>query len=376
MNGFRIGRIFGFTIRIDFSWFVIFFLILWTFTVAVFPRQVPGLAPGVYIAMAVAGTLIFFSSLLMHELSHSIVARRRGIEIEGITLFIFGGVSQTRGEPDSARDEFVIAGVGPLTSLAIGLALGGVAYVLSRLNVTPAVFVVLQYTAMLNVIIAVFNLMPGFPLDGGRLFRAAVWKFTGDLRRATKVASTAGSVFGWLLVGLGLLQAFFGAVVGGLWLVFIGWFLRNAAIMSWRQYLVKQALEGVRADQVMSRDPVGVSPDLPLDELTNDYFLRQKYVVYPVVDGDGRKPLGVIGLSQVRGVPKEEWPARRVRDTMAPLDETNTVESTDDVDHVMDRLRTSSSKRVLVLDDGRLVGIISPADIAAWLERMRFPEAR
>jgi len=374
MNGFRIGRILGFTIRVDFSWFIVFFLILWTFSVAVFPRQVPNLSTPVYLAMAVTATVIFFSSLLAHELSHSIVARRRGIRVEGITLFIFGGVAQTHGEPETAQDEFAIAGIGPLTSVAIGILLIGAGYLLNQAGASRAVTAVLGYTGVLNIILAVFNLMPGFPLDGGRLFRAFVWKITGDPRRATRIASAAGSAFGFLLVALGFLQVFQGALVGGLWLVFIGWFLRNAAIASWRHYLVKQALQGVRAEQVMSRNPVTVPPDLSLEELTNEYLLRQKYVVYPVLDG-GTSPIGVIGLAQVREVPREEWSKRRVRDTMTPVDETNTVRSDDDVDRVMDRLSQSSLKRVLVVDDGELVGIISPVDIAQWLERARLPEA-
>lgn len=374
MNGLRIGRIFGFTIRIDFSWFIVFFLILWTFTVAVFPRQVPGLSAGAYIAMAAAATVIFFASLLAHEVSHSLVARRRGIRIEGITLFIFGGVAHTRGEPRSARDEFAIAGVGPLMSVAIAILLLGGAFLLNRLGASRAVTVVLAYTGTLNIVLAVFNLMPGFPLDGGRLFRAAVWKFTGDLRRATRIASGAGSAFGLLLVALGFLQVFQGYLVGGLWLVFIGWFLRNAAAASWRQYLVKKALEGVRAEQVMTPDPVTVPPDLSLEQLSEEYLFRQKYVVYPVLDG-GKSPIGVIGLGHLREIPREEWSRRKVRDTMAPVDATNTVASSDDVERVMDRLRVSALKRVLVVDDGRLVGIISPADIAQWLERTRLSEA-
>ena len=374
MNGFKVGRIFGFTIRVDFSWFIIFFLILWTFTVAVFPRQVPGLSTSSYILMSVAATLLFFSSLVAHELSHSLVARRRGIPIEGITLFIFGGVSHASGEPKTPKDEFAIAGVGPLTSILITVLLVAVAFLLSRVGAGRPVTVVLQYTAMLNFVIAVFNLMPGFPLDGGRLFRAIVWKFTGDLGRATRIAAAAGSMFGFILVALGFLQVFQGFLVGGLWFVFIGWFLHNAARATWRQYLIKQALQGVRAEQVMSPDPVAVPPDLSLEQLANDYLLRQKYVLYPVLDG-GVAPIGVIGLGQVRKVPREEWSSRRVRDTMAPVNETNTVASTDEVERVMDRLRTSPSKRVLVVDDGRLVGIISPADITEWLERTRLPEA-
>ena len=208
MNGFRVGSILGFTVRVDFSWFIVFFLILWTFAMGVYPATVPGLSRGVYFVMGVTTTLLFFASLLTHEISHSLVARAKGIPVEGITLFIFGGMAQTRGEAESPRDEFLIAGVGPLTSLVLALGFGGLFMIGAGFGAGARA--VLRHLAVLNVTIAVFNLLPGFPLDGGRLFRAALWKMTGDLTRATRIASRAGSGLGLLLVAIGIWQTFGG----------------------------------------------------------------------------------------------------------------------------------------------------------------------
>lgn len=274
MGDFRLGSILGFEIRIDFSWFIIFFLILWTFTAGVFPLNYPGLSTGTYIGMGVAGTLLFFASLVTHELSHSLIARTKGIPVEGITLFVFGGMARTRMEAEDPGDEFVIAGIGPVASIGIGILFGLIWWVGTGAGWSVAITGVAQYLAFLNVLLAVFNLLPGFPLDGGRLFRSAVWKVTGDLTKATRWASTGGKWLGYLLVGFGIWQAFQANVLGGLWLVFIGWFLRNAAVASYQQHVLRTVLEHVPARDAMSRNPETVAPDLTLQQLVDDYFLQ------------------------------------------------------------------------------------------------------
>jgi Zn-dependent protease/predicted transcriptional regulator len=369
MGDFRLGSVFGFEIRIDFSWFIIFALILWSFSFGVFPASFPGLGPVSYIGMGVAATLLFFASLLAHEISHSLVARSKGVPVEGITLFIFGGMARTRLEAEEPGDEFLIAVVGPVSSIVIGALFGLVWWVGTRAGWSPAVTGVAAYLGVLNVALAVFNLLPGFPLDGGRLFRSIVWKITGDVTRATRVASTGGRWLGYILVGLGILQAFGGNVLGGLWLVFIGWFLRNAAIASYEQHLIRMVLEGVRAADTMTRNPETVEPDLTVQQLVDDYFLRQRYQAYPVAE-DGR-PVGIVTLHQVKELPREEWPRRTVRSIMAAAEDGLTVRPEEPMTRVLEKMEGSSVRRVLVTRDGHLEGIITAADVAAWLDRVR-----
>jgi Zn-dependent protease/CBS domain-containing protein len=370
VGGFKLGKVFGFEIRVDFSWFIIFFLILWSFASAVFPAHAPGLSRFLYVVMGVAGAVLFFGSLLVHELSHSLVARAKGIPVDGITLFIFGGMAHTRSEAESPGDEFAIAGIGPVTSLLIAAALLALWYVGARAGWPPAITVVLQYIGGLNVLLAIFNLLPGFPLDGGRLFRALVWKLTGNLTKATAVASTAGRWLGYGLVAYGLLLAFRGNVFGGLWLVFIGWFLRSAAVASYRQVLVKDTLEGASARQAMTPVPQTVPADISLLELMDNYFLRRRFLSYPVVE-DGGRAVGIVTLNQVKEVPGEEWGSRSVRDTMAPATEALVVSPEEDMAVVLDKLQHSPVRRVLVMRNGELEGIITAGDVTNWLERIR-----
>lgn len=374
MTGVRIGRVIGFEIRVDFSWFILFFLILWTFTAAVFPRSAPGLPQHIYPVMGLGGTLIFFVSLLAHELAHSVVARSKGIPVDGITLFLFGGMAHTRMEAESPGDEFQIAAVGPLMSFFIALLLGGIWYLGVNAGWTPAVTAVLQYLSILNAALAIFNLLPGFPLDGGRLFRAVVWRITGDHLRATRVASGGGRVLGYALVIFGLLSAFTGNVMGGLWMVFIGWFLRNAAISSYQQHVLLSVLAGVRAGRAMTPDPEAVPASASVQELLDEYLMRRRFSAYPVFDGD--RVVGIITLHAIREVPREEWGGRTARDVMVPLSDAVIVRPEDNMVTVLDRLRASPARRVLVMRDGTLAGIITASDIAFWLERARQESAR
>jgi len=366
MDGMRLGAIGGFEIRIDVSWFVILFLILWSFSTVVFPAQYPDRSTGTYLGMGAAGALLFFASIVAHELSHSLVARRKGIPVEGITLFIFGGIAHTRMEAESPGDEFVIAGVGPLSSLAIAVLFGGVWWVGGAVGMPGAVTVVARYMAFLNVALAVFNLLPGFPLDGGRLFRSIVWKISGDLNTATRWATTGGRLLGYGLMALGVLELLAGLGLGGLWLVFIGWFLRNAAVMSLRQHVVASFLHGVAAREVMTPGPDVVTPALTLDELVEGHFLRKEHAAFPVVE-DGH-PVGLITLQHVKAVPRDLWGSRRVGDIMRDLSGL-TVGPRESVTRALELMEQEGERRVLVLDGDRLAGIISASDIAGWLQR-------
>jgi Zn-dependent protease/CBS domain-containing protein len=374
MRGFKLATIIGLEIRIDYSWFILFFLILWTFTFGVFPLQAPGLASGAYIAMGIIGTLLLFASLLAHEMAHSIVARAKGIPVEGITLFIFGGMAHTRMEAERPGDEFAIAGVGPLASVLIGglfwlLALAG-----QQLGWSPAVVVVARYLAFINVVLAVFNLLPGFPLDGGRLFRALVWKATGSLHKATRWATNGGRFVGYFIMALGILSFFGGNIIGGLWFVFIGWFVRNAADASFTQHVLRESLAGVAARDVMTSDITSVPAAMSLQGFVEEFILRGRHTAYPV-EQDGH-PVGMITLANVKAVPREEWPHRRVADAMKAIPEQGFVSPKEPMSKVLERFGGADSGRLLVARDGELVGIITRADLARWLERAELLEEK
>jgi Zn-dependent protease/CBS domain-containing protein len=372
LRGFRIGSVFGIEIRIDYSWFVIFVLILWTLTLNVFPSAHPGQGTMTYVLMGLSGTLLFFASLLAHELSHSLVARSRGIPVHSITLFIFGGIARTTSEFESPGDEFRIAAAGPVSSLLIAGLFWLVWWLGTRLGLPVAVTGVASYLALINFVLVVFNLFPGFPLDGGRLFRALVWKRTGDVGRATRIATNGGKVFGYMLMVLGLLNMFGGNGLGGIWLVFIGWFVRMAAESSYVQHVLRRSLEGVQARDVMTPDPQTVEPGATLLLFLEDHVLEGRHHSYPVTE-NGRA-VGLITLARVRAVPKNEWSARTVRDAMIPMSADVAVDPDDSVADAMQKLNESPVGRILVTDADRLVGIISQADVARWLERQRLRE--
>ena len=371
MFGVKIGTIFGIDIRVDFSWFIIFFLILWSFTSAVYPESVPGLQPLAYLAMGVCGTLLFFASLVAHELSHSVVARRRGIPVEGITLFIFGGMAITRAEAQKPSDEFVIAGVGPLASIAIAAGLALLQFVGTLVGWPLAVSSVLYNTMLLNLMLAAFNLLPGMPLDGGRILRALVWKATGNATRGARVAANAGRGLAIMLIGFGLFQALNGNVIGGLWLVFIGWFLNNAALSSYRQYVAKP-LGVLRARDAMTASPECVDQETSIAVAVTEYFTRRRYTAYPVLSRG--RAVGVITFTQARDVPLEQWATQTVKSVMTPLTDDVVVKPDEGLTVVLDRMRRSPVRRLLVMRGANLEGIISAHDVAAWLERERQSE--
>jgi Zn-dependent protease/CBS domain-containing protein len=367
-SGIRLGSVGGFEISLDYSWFVILVLIVASFSTAVFPPAAPGHGRTVYILMALVGALLFFTSLLVHELAHSFVARAKGIEVEGITLFIFGGMARTSREASTPGDEFLIAAAGPLASFALAVLFSLVASAAPSIGLGLEFVVVAEYLGVLNLVLAVFNLLPGFPLDGGRLFRAALWRVSGSFRRATRIASGVGRGLGWVLIGLGI-YSFFGGngFIGGLWLVFIGWFLAHAARMSYQQVLLQEMLGPLTAAQAMSPEPETVSPDLPIERLVHEHFLRMPYSAFPVTD-DGVL-IGLITLGKVRGLPKEDWKDRRVGDIMIPMEELTLLPPETPMTAVLETMRNGDTRRVLVARDWELLGIISSTDIARWLDR-------
>lgn len=370
---FSLGSILGIPIGVDPSWFVIFALIVATLSGGYFPGILPGRSLTLYLGLGVGTALLFFGSLLAHELAHSVVARRRGIEIEGITLFLFGGMARTRREPASPGDEFVIAGAGPLASIGIALVFTGLARAGLALG-SEELHEVARHLGTLNLVLAIFNLLPGLPLDGGRLLRAVIWHRTGDLRRATRAASAGGRWIGYLLMTLGIVGFLAGGgLLGGIWAVLIGWFLVGAARASLRQLLISESLRGMTAAQGMTPGPETVPDDLSIEALVHDHLLRHPWSSYPVLR-DGRL-VGLITLSGVRGIPSESWAARTVADGMIPLAAVPTVSPELPMLEVLERIIPSPIGRALVTSDGELLGIISIRDLGAWMERSGIREA-
>ena len=372
-GGIRLGSVLGFEIRIDLSWFVIFFLVFWSLSEGVFPLEYASETRLTHMAMGLAGTLLFFASLVAHELSHAVVSRRKGIAVEGITLFIFGGMALTRGEPEAPREELLIAGVGPLMSLVLAGLFEAVARLAPGVGLGVPVTGVAEYLAFINLALAIFNMMPGFPMDGGRVFRAIAWSVTGDRAKATRWAVTGGRAFGTVLMVFGSVQALTGTPLGGLWLVFIGWFLRGLAGSSLHQQMMRDLLRNFVAADLMSPRPEVVPRATPLASLVQDHFMRLRFGSYPVVEGD--RLLGMVTLEGVKRVPKGDWGVKTAADAMTPLPECAVIAPGASMEVALQEMsRESAHGRALVVDGGRLVGIISASDVARWLQRLQAVE--
>jgi Zn-dependent protease/predicted transcriptional regulator len=356
MGGIRIGKILGFEINVDWSWLLIFFLVVYSLASGYFPTMYPNFGIAMNWLVGILAAALLFVSVLIHELSHSMVARSYGTPVRGITLFMFGGVSQTAEEPKSAREEFWMAIVGPVTSFglaAVFYALGGIGAVM----VWPSpVVAVLGYLAMINLLLAVFNLAPGFPLDGGRVLRSALWAATGDLTRSTRYASYAGQAFGYILMGLGFTNVLGGSLIGGLWLVFIGWFLAGAARSSYQQLLVKQALSGVTVSQVMTSDVPVVDADTSLRQFVDETLLRYDYSCYPVHRGE--ELIGIVGIEEVRRFSPEQWQNVSVGEVAHEIDTAYKVAESDDAYEALTKLATEEVCRLMVMDNGQLKGTV------------------
>jgi Zn-dependent protease/predicted transcriptional regulator len=325
------------------------------------------------VGLAVLSAVLLFGSVLVHELAHAVVSQARGIRVLDITLFLFGGATRARVESRGPGDEFLIAVVGPLTS-GILAGLFGIVAGLGGGVLSGPLAGTLGYLGWVNLLLAAFNLVPGFPLDGGRLLRSAIWKATGSLGRATQIASGAGQAVGWLLVAGGVAWLLAGNLAGGIWFAFIGWFLVQAARASYQELQLRHLLGGVEAEDVMAGNLLRIPPDLSLQDAVDDYFMRYDHGAFPV-DQQGRT-IGLLTLRGVRRVPREQWSARRVRDHMVPLGDQVVVTPDARMDGVLGKLQDSEAGRVLVVQDGEVVGIITPTDLTRWLRRWRTVDGR
>lgn len=357
-------RLFGFEVKIDLSWLILGLLISWTLAQGLFPANYKGLPTSTYWIMGVAGALGLLVSIVFHELWHSLVARRFGLPMKGITLFVFGGVAEMTEEPPSPRAEFFMAVAGPISSILFGLAFLGVGFFIGSGWPKP-VLGVINYLGILNLILAGFNLIPAFPLDGGRVLRSVLWGWKDNLRWATQIASKIGSGFGIVLILVGAVEFIFGNIIGGVWMFLIGMFLRGASQTAYRQLIIRRALEGESVRRYMKENPVTVSPQISVQDLVEDYIFKYHFKMFPVVE-EG-KLVGCVTLSQVKGISREEWPARRVGELASGCTKENTISPDEDAMEALSLMNRMNASRLMVVEGEKLVGVIALKDMMKLL---------
>lgn len=362
-----IVRIAGIRIQAHWSVLVICALLAWGLAEGVIPTAVPGTSGPVRWLTAVGAAVLLIASLTVHELAHSLVAQRRGIAVDDITLWVFGGVSHIRGDWGSARTEVLVAVVGPATTLVLTGVFYSIALALSAAGAPVLAVVALGWLAAANLMLLVFNLVPAFPLDGGRILRGLLWARHGDRTRATAAAARGGRVFAFVLIALGLLDFFVYSDIGGIWLVFIGWFLDTAARGEQQGETMHHVLEGVKVGEVMSPNPVVVPSWTTVDMLIEQYALRHHFTTFPTQAIDGRID-GLVTLQGIKRVPARERSTRHAGEIATPLAHVPVAAPTDLLTDLLAKLGPPSDGRALVFDGDQLVGIVSPSDLARWLQ--------
>jgi Zn-dependent protease/CBS domain-containing protein len=364
-NAVKLFCLKGFEIKVDPSWMIIAGLVTWSLSQQYFPNVLPDVSSATYLMMALVEMLGLFASLLLHELAHSVVAQHLGVPIKCITLFIFGGMAELGAEPSSARDEFWIALAGPVTSFCLALGFWTFAEAAWLASSSQAVVEVISYLAFINLVLAIFNMVPAFPLDGGRVLRAYLWYQTGDALAATQIAARSGTFFGYFLMALGVIALFQGAFVAGLWQLMIGGFVLIAARASYTSQLARAVFEGKAVNAVMERDPITVGPDMTLSEFVNQIMLRHCVNFVPVVEGDVL--LGHIDRSVLSGIDRENWINTRVGDVFVGLDQSVMVAPELPVAELLKMIQQTGRRKFLVVSDHQLFGVITLADLTECL---------
>jgi Zn-dependent protease/predicted transcriptional regulator len=355
-------RMFGFAVRIDMSWLIIVALVTWSLAEGVFPFWFKNLSKITYWWMGIAGALGLFVAIVFHELSHSLVARKYGLPMKGITLFIFGGVAEMGEEAPSAKAEFMMAIAGPISSIVFALVCFGLYMIGGRAGWPVPLIGVLGYLMVINMVLVAFNLIPGFPLDGGRVLRSALWYWKKNLRWATRVASRIGEGFGTALIILGIFVLLYtGNFIGGIWWILIGMFLRGAARQSYQHILMRQALEGEHVRRFMNPNPVTVSSSISIAQLVEDFIYKYHYKMFPVVD-NGRL-IGCVTIQQVKEVPRDKWSQQTVGELASSCSDENTIRSDEDAMKALSIMSRTRASRLMVVDGNQLVGIISLKDL-------------
>jgi Zn-dependent protease len=363
----KVANVGGIAVKLHWSWLVIFILLVFQFSTAVLPRLLPQANPTVYWVLSVVGVVLFFLSVLLHELAHSFTAQALGLKVRDIVLFIFGGVSNIEGEPKKARDEFLIAVVGPLTSFLLAIF-----FFVVSLALPPAMQraggTLLRYLALLNFALGLFNIIPGFPLDGGRVLRSIIWGLNRDFQTATRIAGFIGQIVAFGFMAWGLYEALFLGNLGGLWIAFIGWFLLNAAQASVTSVVMREALRGITVSQVMQPAPPAVLPHMTLYNLLTQYVLPYNVRAVPVINEQGQVT-GIITLTDIKDVPQERWGLVTVEQVMTGPDRLKVVRPYDGLDRAMELLSEGDFDQLPVVDNaGRLVGMLNRGHMLRWLQ--------
>jgi len=358
-GGIPIGKAFGIQLRLHYSWFFIFALVTWILAAAYFPTTYPNWSMSARIAAGLITSILFFASVLVHELMHSIVSQRQGIPVQSITLFIFGGVSQITSEPKQPGDEFRMAIVGPLSSLVIGGILLGVYYQWRSVDTFAVQFItaIAYWLGYINLLLGIFNLIPGFPLDGGRVLRSLIWWRSRNLTSATRIASNVGRAVGFIFIFVGIYFIFTGNWLNGIWLALIGWFLESAAVGSYQQLLMQEMLKGHVASEIMSGDCVVVPPDMTIDHLVNGNILTSGRRCFPV--GSGSQIMGLMTLHNVKEVPRDQWNTETVKEAMTPFDKLRWVRPDAELSSVLRILTEDNINQVPVVEDNKIIGMVS-----------------
>lgn len=365
-SSIKLFKVFGIEIRLDYSWFIIFALFAYYFGFVYFPQVLPGLNKGILVLVTIVTVVLFFLSLLIHEMSHSLVARRRGTPVERITLFLFGGMAQIEKEPETPHSEFVMAIAGPAASFAIAMIFG-VIWFLAR-NVA-LIREPVRYLVIINIVLGVFNILPGYPLDGGRILRSVIWKTTGNLERATLIASTAGRVIGFMIIAVGIFFIFAGNFLNGIWLAFIGWFLQSSAQMGYRQLIFETSIRGIKVGDVMNENIVDVTENTTLQDLVDDYFMKYRFGRFPVIENKKtQKLVGVISLHDVKGVPREEWLEVRVGDIVKTISENEKVDISMEISDAIKKMGKNDLGHLVVMSGDKLRGIITKSDVMRFIK--------
>ncbi|MFQ6067027.1 MAG: site-2 protease family protein [bacterium] len=362
-TSWSIGRVFGIDIRIDSSWVIIFAIVTWMLAGYYFPSQYANWPLWQYLLMGAITSLLFFASVLLHELAHSLVALKQGEEVRSITLFILGGVAEIADEPGKPSREFYMALVGPLSSLGMALAFLGLWYWLR--NLSQPLAALFRYLALINLILGVFNLVPGFPMDGGRILRAAVWKITGNLRKATRVASITGQTIAFLMIIFGIWQILRGFFFNGMWIALIGWFIHSAAARGYQQVLMKEMLKDLRAKDLMNRDFETVSGDLSVQDLVENYVLKRRERAFLV--SDAGKLQGIVCLEDIKGVARERRSSTKVEEIMTPRERLEIASPEDNGNEVLSKLSSRNIHQLPVIEEGKVRGILCRGDVLRFL---------